>query len=131
MKTLIASAILAVGMAGAAAADPVLGIWKTEVDDGSYAHVEMYSCGERICGKFARTFNSEGEFQSANLGRKFVWDMAAAGDGTYSHDKSGRIWRPSNDKTYKAKMTLQSPDTLIVQGCLGPICPKQTWTRVN
>ena len=131
MKTLIATVVVSLGLAGAAAADPVLGLWKTEVDDGSYAHVEMYSCGDKVCGKFARTFNAEGEYQSANLNKQFVWDMKAAGDGSYSPDKSGRIWRPSNDKTYKAKMTLEGADTLIVQGCLGPICPKQTWTRVK
>lgn len=127
MKTLITGAVLALGLAGAAAADPVLGTWKTQVDDGSYAHVSMASCGAAICGKIARTFNSSGEYKSPNIGKPLVWDMQAQGGGKYN---SGKIWQPSTGKIYKSKMAL-SGDTLKVSGCVGPICKKQTWSRVK
>lgn len=127
MKTLLASAALAVLTATSALAEPVLGVWKTQVDDGAYAHVTMASCGAKICGVISRTFNNTGEYKSANIGKKLVWDMQAKGGGSY---KSGKIWQPSTDKVYKSKMAL-SGNTLKVSGCVGPICKKQTWTRVK
>ncbi|MGR3503304.1 DUF2147 domain-containing protein [Pseudaestuariivita sp.] len=126
MKHFIAAAALAL-VAGGAAADPVLGTWKTQVDDGNYAHVQMYSCGGKICGKIAKAFNSSGEFATENKGKNLVWDMVAQGGGSY---KSGKIWQPSTDKVYRSKMSL-SGNTLKVSGCVGPICKKQTWSRVN
>lgn len=123
------ASILAAGLmtAGAAMADPVLGTWKTQVDDGAYAHVDMTTCGNAICGTIARTFNKDGEYKSANLGKKLVWDMQAEGKGYYA---KGKIWQPSTDKTYKSKMQMNG-NTLKVSGCVGPICKKQTWSRVK
>ncbi|MBY5971256.1 DUF2147 domain-containing protein [Ferrimonas balearica] len=125
-KALVAAGLVALG-AGAAMADPVEGIWKTEVDDGSYAHVTFAPCGGALCGVISRTFNNSGEYQSANRGKPIVWDMQAEGNGKYG---DGRIWQPSTDKVYRSKMEL-SGDVLRVAGCVGPICKKQTWTRVK
>ncbi|AXI48821.1 DUF2147 domain-containing protein [Sulfitobacter sp. SK012] len=127
MKMFLAAVALGVGFGGAAFADPVLGVWKTQVDDGAYAHVEVSACGAALCGVIARTFNDTGEYKSDNIGKKLVWDMQPVGGGAY---KKGKIWQPSTDKTYKSKMAL-SGDTLKVSGCVGPICKKQTWSRVN
>lgn len=113
--------------AGVAHADPVVGVWKTQVDDGSYALVDMATCGEKLCGVIARTFNADGEYKSKNIGKQLVWDMAANGDGSYA---SGKIWQPSTDKIYKSKMTMEG-DILKVKGCIGPICKTQTWNRVT
>ena len=113
--------------AGAVVADPVLCTLKTQVDDGAYAHVAMAKCGNSICGTIARTFNSDGEYNSANKGKKLVWDMKSEGKGNYAN---GKIWQPSSGKTYKSKMSL-SGNSLKVSGCVGPICKKQTWSRVN
>jgi uncharacterized protein (DUF2147 family) len=113
--------------AAPAFADPVDGTWKTEVDDGAYAYVKISACGDKICGVISQTFKAEGEYQSENLGKLLVWDMVAAGDGSYG---SGKIWQPSTDKIFKSKMVL-SGDVLKVSGCVGPICKKQTWNRVN
>jgi uncharacterized protein (DUF2147 family) len=122
--------ILAAGLAltaGMALADPVLGVWQTEVDDGAYAHVTMAQCGAAICGTLSRSFNAGGEFKAATLGRQLVWDMQPDGSGGYA---KGKIWQPSTDKTYRSKMTLQG-NRLNVSGCVGPICKTQTWVRVN
>ena len=127
MKKTIAAAVMAVSLAGAAWADPVEGTWKTQVDDGAYAHVQMAQCGAALCGTITRTFNDTGEYKSANIGKKLVWDMQPAGSGAYT---SGKIWQPSTGKTYRSKMAL-SGSTLKVSGCVGPICKKQTWSRVN
>ena len=64
MKRLIATTVLALGLAGAAQADPALGIWPTQVDDGSYAHIKMVPCGNAVCGTIDRTFTSSGEYRS-------------------------------------------------------------------
>lgn len=128
MKTItLAAAVLAL-WAGAAAADPALGTWKTQVDDGAYAHVTMAPCGKAVCGTIARTFNASGEYKSPNLGKTLVIDMVPNGGGAYS----GKVWRPSNDKVYIGKMTL-SGDTIALKGCVagGLICSSQTWTRVK
>ncbi|MBY6068316.1 DUF2147 domain-containing protein [Leisingera aquaemixtae] len=128
MKHLLAGIAVALGLAGAAAADPVLGVWKTQPDDGSYAHIQMAQCGAAVCGKIARTFNSEGEYKSPNIGKTLVIDMVPNGDGSYE----GKVWRPSNDKIYTGKMDLAG-SSLALRGCVagGLICSKQTWTRVQ
>lgn len=114
--------------AGAAAADPAEGMWKTEVDDGSYAYVAMKPCGANVCGTINRTFNASGEYQSPNLGKTLVIDMAPQGGGKYA----GKVWRPSNDKIYIGKMQVNG-NSLALSGCVagGLLCSKQTWSRVQ
>jgi uncharacterized protein (DUF2147 family) len=126
--TLATLSLATFGLAGAALADPILGRWKTQPDDGSYAHIKMAPCGAAICGKIAQTFNDQGEYSSPNIGKTLVIDMIAKGEGYYT----GEVWRPSNDKIYMGKMDL-SGDTLALRGCVagGLICSKQTWTRIK
>ena len=128
MKTLIAATLLSLGMAGHAAADPALGTWQTQPDDGAYAHINMTSCGAAVCGTIARTFNAVGEYQSPNLGKQIVINMQPDGSGKYA----GKIWRPSNNKVYIGKMTV-SGNALKLSGCVagGLICSKQTWNRIQ
>lgn len=121
-----ALAALAFGT-GAAMADPVEGIWKTHVDEGKYAYVMIGPCGDRLCGVFHKTFDSSGEYKSENLGKKFLRDMQPKGGGKYAN---GKIWEPSSDKTYKSKMQMDG-NKLTVSGCVGPICKKYKWQRVQ
>ncbi|MEM6373944.1 MAG: DUF2147 domain-containing protein [Pseudomonadota bacterium] len=124
-QTMIAAALTL--LAGMAHADPVAGTWKTEVDDGAYAHIAMATCGSKICGTIAKAFDASGPIQSENVGKQLVWDMVPGGNGSYG---SGKIWQPSTGKVFKSKMSL-SGNRLKVSGCVGPFCKKQTWTRVN
>ncbi|MWB77571.1 DUF2147 domain-containing protein [Pseudooceanicola sp. 216_PA32_1] len=124
MTAVVTALVLGAGMA---AADPVEGLWKTEVDDGNYAIIDVSACGARICGVISRTFNADGEFKSEVIGRQIVWDMMPEGGGAYG---DGKIWRPSNDKVYRSKMKM-SGNSLKVSGCIGPICLGQNWTRVQ
>lgn len=126
MKTTMIAAALMLA-AAAAQADPVEGVWQTEVDDGAYAHVAIAPCGPAICGTIARTFNTTGEYKSENLGKPIVWDMRPGDPGQY---RDGKIWQPSTGKVYSSKMAL-SGDSLKVSGCVGPFCKAQTWRRVN
>lgn len=114
--------------AGAAMADPVHGVWKTEVDDGAYAHVTIGECGGKICGTISRTFDSDGEYQSKNLGKQIIRGMVPQGGGKYA----GQVWRPSNNKLYKGKLQL-SGNSLKMSGCVagGLLCSSQTWQRIQ
>ncbi|GAB4387584.1 DUF2147 domain-containing protein [Albidovulum sp.] len=127
MKIFALAALLA-GLAGAASADPLEGVWKTEVDDGAYAHVTISPCGEAFCGVISRTFRADGEYKSPNLGKTLVIDMVPKGDGAYA----GKVWRPSNDKIYIGKIRLEG-DRLKLSGCIagGLLCSRQDWTRVK
>src|SRR6056297_3147136 len=122
MNKLFAAAMAVVASAGVAKADPVLGTWKTEVDDGSYAHVAMQECGANICGTIARTFKDGSEYKSLNIGKMLVRNMEPQGNGRYE----GRVWRPSNNKVYIGKMDVNGP-SLKLRGCVagGLICAKQ------
>ncbi|GGD40024.1 DUF2147 domain-containing protein [Sinisalibacter lacisalsi] len=126
-KTLIA-ALLALAPT-TLAADPVHGMWKTEVDDGAYAYVEMSGCsGGKVCGWIRRTFDDSGEYQSENIGKVIVINMEPQGGGRYE----GNVWRPSNDKTYVGKMEMNG-DSLFLDGCVlgGLLCKTQTWSRLQ
>lgn len=128
MKKTLLAALAAIGLAGAAAADPAHGIWQTEVDDGAYAHITISACGNAVCGVISRTFNSDGEYQSENIGRQIVIDMVPQGGGEYE----GSVWRPSNDKIYIGKMEVNG-DRIRLRGCVagGLICASQNWARVG
>ncbi|SFR35703.1 Uncharacterized conserved protein, DUF2147 family [Yoonia tamlensis] len=114
--------------AQAQAQDAAIGTWQTEVDDGAFAYVTVDQCGAAICGTIARTFNTEGEYQSENIGRQIVIDMVPQGDGSYE----GQVWRPSNNKIYIGKMDVNG-NALRLRGCVagGLICASQNWVRVQ
>ena len=127
MKKFLVAAVLVLG-ATSAFADPVEGVWQTQEDDGSYAHVTIAPCGGAFCGVISRTFKDGAEYQSENLGKQIVIDMVPQEDGTYD----GKVWRPSNDKIYVGGIELNG-DSMKLAGCVagGLICKKQTWSRVQ
>ena len=127
-KTLIA-ALLALAPT-ALAADPALGIWQTEVDDGSFALIDVHMCGQKICGTISRTFYADGrEYQSPNIGRDIAIDMVPDGEGRYF----GRGWQPSKDRFFKNGRMVLNGDKLELEGCVAKnfICVGQTWTRLQ
>ncbi|MDD9921028.1 MAG: DUF2147 domain-containing protein [Boseongicola sp.] len=129
MKRLIAAAALACLGTTAFAADPVVGMYKTQPgDEGNFAHVEIYECDGSICGVMRKAFDASGtSIKSDAIGKRMIWDMASKGNGKYS---GGKIWAPDRDKVYKSKMKLEG-STLSVSGCVAVICRSQSWTRVK
>ena len=120
---------LALALTGTmAAADPIEGVWQTQPDEGSFAHVTIAPCGGAFCGTISRTFQGNQEYRSPNLGRQIVIDMAPQGGGNYA----GKVWRPANDKIYNGKASVQG-DRMSLSGCVagGLICKSQTWARVQ
>ena len=129
MKIRIIATLAALAFGGAAQAqDAAVGTWQTEVDDGAFAYVTVAECGAAICGTIARTFNTDGEYQSENIGRQIVIDMVPQGGGAYE----GQVWRPSNNKIYIGKMDVAG-NALRLRGCVagGLICASQNWVRVQ
>ncbi|MCB1332929.1 MAG: DUF2147 domain-containing protein [Roseivivax sp.] len=129
MRYLLGLAAAAVLSAGAALADPVEGVWKTQPDDnGHYGHITISMCGAEICGVIGKAYDGAGkELASENVGKQMIWAMQAEGGGQY---KGGKIWAPDRNKTYNSRMALNG-DTLKVEGCVLGICRGQTWTRVK
>lgn len=128
MKRILLAGLFALA-AGAAGADPIEGLWQTQPDDGAYALVQIGPCGANYCGKITRTFKDGGEYKSPNIGKPIVIDMAPKGNGAYE----GKVWRPSNDKTYIGKIALAGGDAMKLSGCVlgGLFCAKQDWSRVK
>ena len=128
MRTTLATAAALVALAGAGLADPIEGTWQTEPDDGAYAHVAIAPCGANFCGTIAESFKDGAAFASPNKGKMIVIDMAAQGGGKYE----GKVWRPSNEKTYIGKIALDG-DKMQLSGCVagGLLCSKQAWARVK
>ncbi|MFN4154559.1 MAG: DUF2147 domain-containing protein [Paracoccaceae bacterium] len=115
-------------VAGAAFAEPIVGLWQTQPDDGAYAHVQIAPCGANFCGTIVKTFKGGAEIKSPNVGKQLVRDMAAKGGGAYE----GKVWRPSNNKIYMGKVAV-SGSTMKLSGCVagGLICSKQDWKKIQ
>lgn len=127
MKKFAIAAAFVLG-AGAALADPIEGIWQTQPDEGAFAYVTIAPCGGAFCGTISRTFKDKAEYQSPNIGRQIVIDMAPQGGGSYA----GKVWRPANDKIYTGKASV-SGNQMSLSGCVagGLICKSQNWVRVQ
>ena len=116
--------------AGAVFADPAEGVWKTEPGDtGGYLHVNVYGCGEALCGVIRKAFDAQGKANDSyeHLNKRMLWDMQPEGGGQYG---GGKIWAADRGKTYNSKMSLNG-NTLNVEGCVAVFCRGQSWTRVQ
>lgn len=128
MKTITLAAALSLAATAALAADPIVGLWQTQPDEGATALVQIAPCGAAFCGTIVKTFKGKAAYPSPNLGKQIVIGMTPAGEGSYS----GKVLRPADDKVYRGKATL-SGKTMKLSGCVagGLICKSQTWTRVK
>ncbi|NAZ35461.1 DUF2147 domain-containing protein [Rubellimicrobium sp. CFH 75288] len=122
------AAALALG-ATAAAAEPLLGTWRTAPDDnGNTGLIQVAPCGDAICGALVRAFGPDGsDIPSPNMGRLIIWDTRPTGGGEYR----GRIFAPDRGQEYASRLRLDG-DRLSVSGCVIGICREGgVWTRVN
>jgi uncharacterized protein (DUF2147 family) len=118
--------ILALWTSLADAASPE-GTWHTEPDQkGQTAYVVAKPCGDALCGTMTRAFDANGnEINHPNVGKRLFWGMVPE-EGVYV----GRAYVPAKDREYPGTLRVQG-NTMKVQGCLGPICQSQTWSRVD
>ena len=128
IKSIVAVAFL---IPSAAVAQDVNGIWQTEPGDtGGFLHVTIAPCGEKVCGTIRTAFDGDKKVVAdyEHIGKRLIWDMAVDGDSSW---KSGKIWAPDRDKTYKGKGKLNG-NSLSMSGCVlgGLICQSQKWSRL-
>ena len=74
--TLFAALLLSTTTVQAAGTDDILGIWKTELDESK---VEVYRCGEKICGKIV--WLKRPVYTDGSDGQDQQWET----DGTAAH----------------------------------------------
>ncbi|MEI6950192.1 DUF2147 domain-containing protein [Paraflavisolibacter sp. H34] len=121
--------------------DAIVGIWKNGTGKG---HIQIYKQNSRYFGKIIwlkessdgngnlktdRKNSDPGQRQKPLLGLVMLRDFAYE-DGEWT---GGRIYNPSDGKSYKAYMKMENPNTLVVHGYIGFsfIGKSDTWTRVK
>ena len=140
LATLLALPLLGVSLA-AAAADPVVGRWKTIDDETGKAKsiVEITQAPSgTVSGHIVELFNpskpnptcdkcSDDRKDQPITGMEIIRGMKASGSGKYA---GGTILKPDEGKVYKSKMELvEGGKKLEVSGCIAFICKSQTWLR--
>jgi uncharacterized protein (DUF2147 family) len=139
--------LIAVLMAlfGAAPADAQTGpgpggIWLTQAGD---AKVRVSKCGAGICGTVVwlkepidpATGKLQVDDKNRNpslakrpiMGLSLFSSMHPVGPNKWSGD----IYNADDGNTYASNISVSGPDTLRVEGCVGPLCGGENWTRIK
>ena len=121
-------------------AETPIGMWDT-----GESHIEIYNCGERLCGRITaldEPLDANGNPKtddknpdSALKGRPILGMDLVAGFSRKSDRRwvGGTIYDPRDGKTYKCKMNLKKDGTLEVRGYVGLALFGKTvvWTRLE
>ena len=140
LRTALAGAAFAAGLAGAAAEPGPLGVWLTE---GAGAHVEIRPCGAMLCGRIVWIKEIPGtdgvelrDIRNVDenlrdrpiIGLRVLTGLSDAGGGRWD---GGTAYNPEDGQIYSARIELAGPDTLEVEGCALFFCETRTWTRIE
>ena len=129
---------LAAPAAQAQAEGEVSGIWLTQAGD---AKVRVSKCGGGICGVVVwlrdpidratgRPAVDDKNPNPALAKRPMIGLPLFMGMHPSGPDKwSGQIYNADDGSTYVSNVSLAGPDTLRVEGCVGPLCGGESWTR--
>ena len=126
--------------ASAAAAKEITGLWDT-----GESHVEIYACGDLVCGRIAALDEPLDEDGNAKLdtnnpdpalrsrpiiGMDLIAGFSRAGKTKW---EDGTIYDPRDGETYKCVIKLQRDGTLKVRGYVGiPLLGKTVvWSPVE
>ncbi|HWT51404.1 MAG TPA: DUF2147 domain-containing protein [Caulobacter sp.] len=134
--TLMAAALAAV--AAPAFAQDVTGLWQTQTNGGQ---VEISRCGNSICGKLTTSDhiktnpalkdvrNKDTSQRDRPLkGLQMLWGFQGGPDKW----TGGKVYNPDDGGTYSGTITMKSPTTLKLKGCIVvPLCKSETWTRIK
>ena len=126
--------------AAAARAETPIGVWET-----GESHVEIYECGELLCGRIValdEALDAEGKAKTdknnpdPTLRTRPIMGMDLIAGFSRKTDRrwvDGRIYDPRDGKIYKCKMTLEDDGTLEVRGYVGMSLFGKTvvWTRIE
>jgi len=144
--TILAALLLSTTTVLGSGTDDILGIWKTELDESK---VEIYRCGEKICGKIVwlkrpvYTDGSDGRVGTPIIDRKnpdpdlrnrpliglqIMQGFSELGDATWG---GGSCYDPKSGKSYRGKIRLAAPGRLELRGFIGISLFGRTsvWTR--
>ena len=134
----ILAALLAAASAKAQASREVTGIWLTQAGD---AKIRISKCSGGICGVIIwlkdpinpATGKPQVDDKNPNpalarrpmIGLPLFSGMRAAAPNKWS----GQIYNADDGSNYASHIAVSGPDTLRVEGCVGPLCGGETWTR--
>jgi uncharacterized protein (DUF2147 family) len=122
----------------AQARDP-LGLWLTKDRD---AKVRVTDCGGSLCGTIVwladpidketgkpatDKLNPDPSRRNRPMIGVRIFGMQPAGTNRWS----GPIYNADDGKTYSGSVELLDPNSLKIQGCFGPFCNYEIWTRTN
>ena len=127
-------------LAAAARAETPEGLW-----DADSSHVEIYACGDRLCGRIQaldEPLDEEGNPKTDGnnpdpalrdrpiIGMDLISGFSRKSETVWD---GGTIYDPRDGKTYQCKMTLRKDGTLKVRGYVGLALFGKTmvWTRVR
>ena len=132
------AALLAAPSAQAQAGGDVSGIWLTQAGD---AKVRVSRCSGGICGVIvwlkdpinAATGKPQIDDKNPNpalarrpmIGLPLFMGMRASGPNKWS----GQIYNADDGSNYASNISLASPDSLRVEGCMGAFCGGENWSR--
>jgi uncharacterized protein (DUF2147 family) len=134
----ILTLISGMALTPANAAEPT-GTWLTQNRD---AQIRVARCGRAVCGTIvwikdpvdAQTGQPPVDNRNpdpSKRNRKIVglriFAMASDGNGGWA----GGIYNADDGQTYAGKLVMRSAEQLEVQGCAGPMCGSETWTKAR
>ena len=132
------SALLGTSAAQAQGAGDPAGTWTTQAGD---ARVRVSKCGGGLCGVIisirdkidpatGKPAVDDKNPNPALKNRPMVGVALFSGMRQVAANKwSGRIYNADDGSTYASNVSVAGPDQLRVEGCVGPICGGETWTR--
>jgi uncharacterized protein (DUF2147 family) len=137
---LIAGLAMALGApeARAQAGGEVSGVWLTQAGD---AKVRVSKCGGGICGVVVWLRNpvdpatgrpaTDDKNPNPALARRPMIGLALFSSMRPSGPNrwSGQIYNADDGSSYVSNISVSGPDTLKVEGCVGPLCGGETWSR--
>ena len=134
----IFAALLAAPSVKAQAGGDASGVWLTQAGD---AKVRVSKCGGGICGVVVwlresinpATGKPQLDDKNPNpalakrpvIGLALFTGMHASGPNKWS----GEIYNADDGKSYHSNISVSGADALRVEGCVGPLCGGETWTR--
>ncbi|WP_417621134.1 DUF2147 domain-containing protein [Parasphingorhabdus sp.] len=121
----------------ALAANSINGEWITADRD---AIIKISKCGANVCGRIDKYLvtppNGVGQKDIHNPD-KSLRNRTLLGMAILTGFKpDGDIWRgkvydPKTGKTYRSEVSLNSPNSLKMKGCIAFVCRGQNWTRAK
>ena len=133
-------ALVAAPVARSETAGEPTGVWLTQAGD---ARVKVSKCGGGLCAVIvwlkdpinAATGKPEVDDKNPNpalakrpmIGLSLFSGMRPVGPNKWS----GQIYNADDGKSYESHISVSSPDTLRVEGCVGALCGGENWTRIS